>query len=298
MTVSEIFVSDQERRRGGLSSDRLAVSSAALRSNGYLVIRNLLPPHRLGSLKNELDAAWHSFRSNKPGWHGGGKIIGHLGLIPPKTPDFICPEIIANPLIHTIVDDVLGNGVRIVGIGGNANLPGSVDQQFHRDFDLTAADRVLVNIPLGDVDEGNGSLEVIPGSHVPDGDSQKLPLRVNTRSGDVIVRFPQVLHRGKRNPSQRVRYMLGIWLAALTPTRMTVEKLCLDPGSPDLLSDCQSQFDQLGQAGRQPVFGPNYFSPDGVGLIKEVVYRLMPSVYGFLVRKRTNDQIGANTRRP
>jgi len=256
----------------------------AIHTEGYLIVRNVLPGDRLRQLKNLLDEEWRLFAKSKPAWRGGGKVIGHLGLMPPKTADFINPELLCNPIIQSIVSGVLGDGVRITGIGGNVNLPNSVDQQFHSDLENPQSDKLMINIPLGDVNEQNGSLELIPGTHTSDGTDQSQSLRANTGNGDVIIRFLHLQHRGKRNPSGCPRYMLGVWQAAPSPKSPKTEKICLDPGSSDILGDCQKQFEEAGQGGQQPVFGPNYFAPNSIGLIKEIVYRFSPSSYGILTR--------------
>jgi len=282
--ISEIELSTQERERMSLSAENLSLAVTAINTEGYLIVRGVLPGDRLERLKAVLDQEWRLFTTSKPAWRGGGKIIGHLGLMPPKTADFINPEILGNPIVQSIVSGVLGDGVRITGIGGNVNLPNSVDQQFHSDLEYPQPDKLMVNIPLGDVHEQNGSLELISRTHTPERTDQEQSLRANTKNGDVIIRFLHLLHRGKRNPSDYPRYMLGFWQSVLLPENLKTEKVCLDPESPDLLGDCIRQFEEAGQGGRQLVFGPNYFAPNSLGLIKEMIYRFSPSSYGFLTR--------------
>jgi len=282
--ISEIQLSTEEHQRKSLSPENLSLAIAAINTEGYLIVRGVLPDDRLERLRDLLDEEWKHFLTAKPAWRGGGKIIGHLGLMPPKTADFIDPEILCHPIIQSIVSGVLGDGVRITGIGGNVNLPNSVDQQFHSDLEYPQSDKLMVNIPLGDVNEQNGSLDLIPRTHISEQSDQGQSLRANTRNGDVIIRFLHLQHRGKRNLSNRPRYMLGFWQSVLSPERQKDEKICLDPGSRDLLDDCLRQFEAVLQGGAQPVFGPNYFAPNAKGLVKEMIYRFSPSGYGYLTR--------------
>jgi len=232
---SEIKPSRRECERNSLSAANLLHGVEALKKNGYLIVRDVLPREHLMRLKGILDSEWNAFIQSPPAWRGGGKIIGHLGLIPPKTDDFITPEILCNPIVQSIVNGVLGEVVCITGIGGNVNMANSVDQQFHSDLDCPQTDKLMVNIPLGDVDERNGSLELISGTHMSGATGEQRSLRANTANGDVIIRFLHLQHRGKRNPSRHPRHMLGIWQTAMSAERQKTEPFSLAPQTADLL---------------------------------------------------------------
>lgn len=282
---AEIHVSDDERINQALTPDNLAAALGFLGEQGYVIVRDVFTPDLINALRQSFDAEWQKFCAEKPKWRGGGKIIGHLNLIPPKRPEFIKPEILGNRIIHSITSSILGENLQITGIGGNANLANSVDQYFHSDLDTPDENKLMVNIPLGDVDEQNGSLELIPGFNRNLESDNGDAIRANTRSGTVIIRYPHVLHRGKRNPSSRPRFMFGVWLSASTPEH---QKLSLDPLSPDILPECIKQFEDAGLPEPQPVFGPNYFAPTPAGLVKEIIYRIAPGPYLFLVNRLRN----------
>src|ERR1035441_5618251 len=65
-------------------------------------------------------------------WVGGGKWFGHLSYVPSPTSQII-REIASNSRIKQVLDRTLGKDYKIVGFGGNANLPGSRYQPAHVD---------------------------------------------------------------------------------------------------------------------------------------------------------------------
>jgi len=82
--------------------------------------------------------------------------------------------------------------------------------------------QIIANFYLEDVDESNGSLEVIPRSHQETDfeldDEGRLSERVlrdkesvccNGKRGTIILRDKRTWHRGTPNPSKKVRFMIG-----------------------------------------------------------------------------------------
>ncbi len=286
--VSEIQVTENERISRRLLPDRLFAAVELLRANGYLTVKDVLPPSALDEAHQVLRKKWLEFQNGKPAWRGGGKIIGHLGMVAPIVPEIINVEIIGDPIITAILSGVLGENVRITGIGGNVNLPGSKSQSFHSDLDTPDLNKVLVNIPLTNVDEYNGSIELIPNTHLSEGQPSCNPVRINTNVGSVLLRYPHLLHRGRENQSPQPRHMIGYWVKNLTAEQQVKESVCLDPYSSTLFKDSILQFKSMGNSGEQPVFTPNYFAPTFAGLIKEVIYCGAPELYGFLANRFGN----------
>ena len=80
--------------------------------------------------------------------------------------------------------------------------------------------QVIVNIYLQDTDDNNGSFEIVPKSHLitdfemnEDGEIDekyiKNPIRCNFPKGSVIIRDKRTWHRGTKNNTDKVRYMVG-----------------------------------------------------------------------------------------
>jgi hypothetical protein len=283
--MSELQITKNERDLGTIESDRLMLAVNQIHTTGYLVVRDVLREADLDKVEHVLTDAWKDFQTSKPAWRGGGKIVGHLGIVPPKQPQIINTDVLCNPIVWSIVSALMDGDVFLTGIGGNINLPGSRDQSFHSDLTEPDPKSLLINIPIGDVDENNGSIELISGSHLPDQNRTPDPIRINTKSGSVLIRYPHLLHRGKQNCSPNPRYMLGLWAKCLTNQQRKREDLCLDPNTPSLLEDCVEQFNDLGLGGEQPVFMPNYFAPTLLGLLKELIYCHAPTFYRFLAER-------------
>ena len=81
--------------------------------------------------------------------------------------------------------------------------------------------QIIVNIYLQDTNEKNGSFEIVPSSHLftdfeidEDGriDNKFIDktIRCNLSKGSVIIRDKRTWHRGTKNISEKVRYMVGI----------------------------------------------------------------------------------------
>ncbi len=284
---SSIELSDHERDQRVLDPDRLATAADHLRENGYVVVSNVIPPERLERLRERLDGDWSSFNSGKSAWLGGGRVIGHLGIHPVTYPEFVDRSVLANEVLLSITSAVLGAPVFIEGVGGNTNAPRSVPQEFHSDVDDWSAKRLLVNIPLCDVDERNGSLEAIPGTHRPEYEERSIkdvlaihtPARVNTTLGSVVIRFPYLIHRGTSNRSPNARHMLAMWHTTSPVRTGNATKPTLDPRSDTFLDDYIAMADEGSSRRLHPVFYPNIF-PTGVkGMVKETAYRYFPGMY-------------------
>ena len=80
--------------------------------------------------------------------------------------------------------------------------------------------KLIVNTYLQDTNQENGSLEMVPGSHLftdfeidEDGriEEKYIPQteRMNLPIGSVVIRDKRTWHRGTENKSGKVRYMVG-----------------------------------------------------------------------------------------
>lgn len=291
-TACCIELSNEERDQEALSPGKLAAALGHLRESGYVVVANVMPSDRLDRLRARLDDEWSSFVGGRRPWLGGGQVIGHLGIHPLTFPEFTDRRILANRALLAISSGVLDGSIYVEGVGGNTNATRSVPQEFHSDVDDWSAKRLVINIPLCDVDERNGSLEAIPGTHRPEFQHRGIeellksrpPVRVNTRIGSVVIRFPYVIHRGTSNRSNNPRHMLAMWHTT-SPTRTgNTAKPTLDPKSNSFLEDYGAMATEGKTVRLHSTFYPNIF-PVGVrGMIKECTYRYCPGIYKTLRR--------------
>ena len=284
--VSEIIPTQGEKKTGALGAGTLSRVLSLLERDGYLVVRGVCAPDHLDAVRAAMDAAWGDFQRH-PRWIGGGRIIGHLNCTPPTTRDLIFDDVLVNPIVHQITAARLGLGTRNVKYAGNTNVPGSVPQMFHSDVPDPTEQTLVVNIPLGDVTAANGATELIPGTHKRAYRFSEIwarekagdYLRAETTAGDVLIRFPGLLHRGAANPSDRPRYMLGLWHVPQGSTRDR-ETAPLQLGA-DCADWAVAHAEGMHYTVADPVapFSPNYFAPGLKGALVETAYRLAPGLY-------------------
>jgi hypothetical protein len=213
-------------------------------------------------------------------WVGGGKWFGHINYVPPPTSQ-IFREIASNGEIRKILDHALGKDFKIVGVGGNANLPGSRFQPAHADGWL-GTDFLVVNIPLGEVTEYNGSTEVWPGTH-----QEKLTIskfnairrpsvRLNTSPGDVIIRYSNLWHRGTPNKSSDVRVMLSLIVSQFYKQLPSI--IVSQDEHDDLSSFGVSVNATIGSKLKRG-FAPNYFASNLKGNMLELTWIAAPRLF-------------------
>lgn len=213
-------------------------------------------------------------------WRGGGKWFGHINYTPSPS-SRVLREIASNARIRSVLDRALGKDYKIIGFGGNANLPGSRFQPAHKDGWL-GTDFIVVNIPLGNVTENNGSTEVWPGTHkenltISQFNSVHRPsARLNSSPGDVVIRYSNLWHRGTPNKSSEVRFMLAMLVSPLYKKLPPIT----------VSADQQAELATLGipvnaKTGSElkATFRPNYFPTSLKGNILELTWIYAPSVF-------------------
>jgi ectoine hydroxylase-related dioxygenase (phytanoyl-CoA dioxygenase family) len=149
---------------------------------------------------------------------------------PPFAP-YIFSDIVANPIVEHVSTTLLGEGAFNGFYNGNTNTPGSTQQNLHMDTGHlwpnlnpshpTAS--VVVNIPMIDVTEERGAIELWPGTHLAGDVSRRLdevteeaqrkvrpPVRGTTQKGDVLIRDMRLWHRGVPNLSDTHRHMIAL----------------------------------------------------------------------------------------
>ena len=241
----KIKVSFEELTKRELSASHLKKAIDAIREEGYIILGNIVPHNHLDLLNEKMTQDSHTIvSSNSDRWEGR-RTTGHLQQgAPPFTP-YIFPEIVANPIVEHVSVTLLGEGAFNGFYNGNTNTPGSTQQNLHMDTDHLWSNlnpshptaSVVVNIPMIDVTEERGAIELWPGTHL-DGDvSRHLdeateeaqrkvrpPVRGTTKKGDVLIRDMRLWHRGAPNLSDMHRHMIALvhyvgWLCRGRPIR-------------------------------------------------------------------------------
>jgi hypothetical protein len=253
-----------------------------IRSQGFCVLRNALCQREVLEAKERCLCDWHNFLKGQGRWFGGGALLGHLNYRP--APDLpVVGTILTDPHLIDYIRCVLNGDAGLFVMGGNVNMPGSGFQPVHTDGALDTR-YLAVNIPLGDADESNGSLEVYPGSHL-----EKIRLdefkkryrgrsaRVNTRTGDVILRHPNLWHRGTPNRSSVPRFMLAFGYGPRGAKRS--KSFLLSDRNATLLKSVENDSIITVTTSTAGEFSPNYFSRTLSGYAKEVACRYTPGLF-------------------
>ncbi len=192
-------------------------------NQGYTVLPSLISEETCDTLTKYLD---RNFNEDLP----YNYIKGHYQIHLPKKAEDFPEEIVFNKKIHEILRDVMGPSYYMYSYTCNANIA-SKNQPFHIDcthyHPLDTVRRfgspgppfqIIVNTYLQDTDESNGSLEIVPKSHVntyfesdEEGRIEEKYIgetkRCNLPKGSVIIRDKRTWHRGTMNLKDKTRYM-------------------------------------------------------------------------------------------
>jgi ectoine hydroxylase-related dioxygenase (phytanoyl-CoA dioxygenase family) len=213
-----------------------------LKVSGYTIFERVLSDERLGTIRAAFDDYF-----DKAVASGDPRVVHPTGLnrynvwVPLESP-FLDPDVVADPLVLSILSELLDDDVICSYYASDIALPGSDYQPVHPDVKplfpnlgiaLPPANYV-VDIPLVDFRPDNGPLEMWPqGTHLV-GDSGVIPLQgarggpevrqapdqlfaesleptmVTMPAGSFLVRDTRVWHRGTPNRSSTRRSMLAL----------------------------------------------------------------------------------------
>ncbi|TDT14956.1 ectoine hydroxylase-related dioxygenase (phytanoyl-CoA dioxygenase family) [Ilumatobacter fluminis] len=235
---------DADRAAGTLPPATLSQIRDDLRTIGFAVVGNLVSAEtREVLLASMLDdtAAVREAATMTPHEQRTGK--GHLQLGPRRSALYVSADIVANPLIESVVATVLGDGAWLGFYNGNVNCPGSGAQPLHADrpYSWTTEAEALAageewpprtttlscSTALTDITIETGATEIYPGSHRetivttwepgerPASHPDLLekwgpPASMEIPAGGVCFRDPRMWHRGVPNPSDTPRPMLAL----------------------------------------------------------------------------------------
>jgi hypothetical protein len=199
-----------------------ASPAAAVREAGYCVFPGLLPPAFIAALRVEFEGLIRArVAAADPVNRGPQRYQTYL----PWEAPFADPRLFENDQVLGVVEEVLGPDPALAYFASDTPLPGSDYQRVHSDTrrlfpesDLVPpAYGLVLNVPLVDCTEENGSLEFWPGTHLlaAEGDldtrAASLPSRrANLSAGDGLLRDLRMWHRGTPNRSAGMRPHLAV----------------------------------------------------------------------------------------
>ena len=243
MDLTHFDITQAEREAGSLAPSKLAQLRDSFETNGYAVVSGLISAETCDLLlQSVLEDVAHIRTRPEPTLHEQRTGIGHLQLGLRRYAPYVKSDLVANPLIESIIIELLGAGAWLGFYNGNVNCPGSGFQPLHLDrpFAWKSAEEaaaagqpwppptitVSCSVALFDITEANAT-EIYPGTHRetaviewPRGDRPEYHPDLIEKwgpsgsmtipAGGICFRDPRMWHRGVANQSDRVRPMIGL----------------------------------------------------------------------------------------
>ena len=226
-------------------------AAQAIAEDGCVIIECAVPRAPLALLRRRMDRDTHDLLRYCATIGGNPRAAGHLQQGPPPFADYVFAEVAMNAAAVAAAAAVFDAPPRLTFYNGNTNCPGSVTQHLHMDGvhqtqpgePVAATFSLVVNIPPGHMHEGNGAIEIWPGSHrvgvyderrrITDEmqarqRASRPPLQVRAEPGDILLRDVRLWHRGVPNPSTRPRHMIALIYS--TPRQPSARRLPFGKG--------------------------------------------------------------------
>jgi len=232
-----------DHEAGTLPKDVLRKIHEAIDNQGYALVSGLVSQETrdllLPSILEDVKMVRSSGELTPHEQHTG---VGHLQLGLRRYAPYVRADLAANPLIESVVAEVLGPGAWLGFYNGNVNCPGSTTQPLHFDRPYSWKTKeeaeadgqswppptttLSCSVALADITVDTGATEIFPGSQreteVATWTTNRLkerpdlieawgpPARMEIPAGAVCFRDPRMWHRGVPNHSDRPRAMLGL----------------------------------------------------------------------------------------
>jgi len=247
VTELTLTVSADERTAGRLRPEQHRRAALLLHTAGCVVLRDLLPLEQVKTInvafgrifedcvRSKQGDAWYqtSEREQAVFWERAAR----WRIFPKLRAPFDDQTLLANRLIMSVLEELLGDNLYCKFVASDTCLRGSGLQAPHRELSAggaTAPCAYIVNVPLDLCGPENGPIEVWPnGTHlwqaelldryrlpddVQDGENPSMEEfaslfpshKLVLEPGSVLIRDPGMLHRGTPNRTELPRTMLTI----------------------------------------------------------------------------------------
>lgn len=231
-----------------------------LREIGFVVLEDALPRPPLSKIRDRMDSDTSVLLEYCDSIGGNPRARGHLQQGPPPTDGYVFKDVVMNRFVLDVCRALLGRNLTLTFYNGNTNCPDSVVQHLHMDSAHRTVEpkpveesfSVVVNIPLGPMNCGNGSIELWPGTHMIRSQNgtraiandqensrrrESPPIQPITTIGDVLIRDIRLWHRGVPNRSNRPRHMIAL---------IVVDESCEVGGKLRFQEGCESELENSG----------------------------------------------------
>lgn len=230
----ELEFTPSELQSGQMSAEHLEAAVRAMNVDGFLVLKDVVDPEHLDTLKTRMldDLQQIVARKDVPFNFN----TGNVQQDPPPFPPYLFRDILLNDMAIAVTTAMLGAGLYNGTYTGNTALPSGNRQPVHADMGQLWANleqptppfALVVNVPVVDMSEENGSTEIWPGTHrdttvfVQQGDIKVAesvlekqravspPLQPNVKRGSILIRDMRLWHRGMPNHTQNPRPMIAM----------------------------------------------------------------------------------------
>lgn len=205
-----------------MNEAEVALLAEQVRVDGYCVLPGLLPPDRVQAMLVRFEALIAEKQAREAFNRGEYRFQMYL----PWAPPFSDPAFYEHPAVLAVTEAVIGPDPALVYFASDTPLPGAGYQRVHSDTRVLFPEAahslpaygLVLNVPLVDCSEENGSLEFWPGgTHLlPSAvDRERLAQtmqsrRANLKAGDGLLRDLRMWHRGTPNRSTRLRPHLAL----------------------------------------------------------------------------------------
>lgn len=200
-----------------VDDDQVKLWTDQIRLNGYVILENALPLDLIERMRDRFDALLEARIAAEPSNRGSNR----YQMVLPFEEPFAHPLVYEHPLVLRVLDRLMGQDLICSYFASDTPMPGADYQRVHSDTRLLFPETVhslpcygaVLNIPLVDAAEENGSMEFWPGgSHLNPGRldmAQLAPLmrseRANMRAGSILLRDLRMWHRGTPHRGTRSR---------------------------------------------------------------------------------------------
>lgn len=208
-----------------LAEDELTRLADQIRVNGYAVLPGRLPEPLVAAMRERFLELLAMRVAAEPTNRGANR---YQMYVPWETP-FADPQFYENEDVLALAEAVMGLDLALVYLASDTPLPGSDYQRVHSDTRLLFPETrlslpaygLVLNVPLVDCTEENGSLEfwpggthlspIRPGPEEMDRLAAQLPsARANLPAGSLLLRDLRMWHRGTPNRSSLPRPHLAL----------------------------------------------------------------------------------------
>ncbi len=229
-----IPISPDERLAGTISDTHLCEAVAAMREDGAVVLEGAVDPVHVAGLRERMLADVERVLARTDVPYNFNR--GNVQQSPPRAARWLFRDVLCNEQAIAVTRALLGPGPTNNFYSGNTALPHSSERQpvhvdgghlWPADAGYTPPNGIVVNLPLVDMDAGNGSTELWLGSHrdltmhvsmdlpvpaaaIAQRRAHCPPLQPRVVAGSLLLRDLRLWHAGMPNPSASPRPMIAM----------------------------------------------------------------------------------------